>query len=181
LAPSFPWQVSDPCLGEPIIAIPAEQMGNPFRKALSAAEPPNSWSDRIARSLLCGSGLNPVDYDLKVTRLTWHIQREFSQDEIFAIYANRAHFGDHAVGIAAASARWFRKTPSTLTVDEAALLAGMLRGSLYCPVRHPDYALARRNAVLQKMVEQGDLSQLDASEWKARPLPDFNDQNVTSK
>jgi membrane carboxypeptidase/penicillin-binding protein len=179
-APSSPSQVFDPCVGEQIAAIPADEMGDAFRNALSAAEPSSSWSYRIAGSLLCGSGLKPAHYDLKVMRLNWHIQREFSEDQIFAIYANRAHFDDHATGIAEASAQLFRKAPSALTVDEAALLAGMLRGSSYSPMRHPDRALARRNAVLQKMVEQGNLSQTDASELEARPLLVFNGQSSTS-
>jgi penicillin-binding protein 1A len=85
--------------------------------------------------------------------LAAHIEHEFSKDEILELYLNKVYLGDGFYGVEAASRGYFGKSASNLTVDEAALLAGLIQSpSSYAPTGNPDRAVARRNVVLQTMV-----------------------------
>src|SRR5262245_43610410 len=84
------------------------------------------------------------------------IEREFSKKEILELYLNKVYFGDGLYGVEAASLGYFGKHATDLTVDEAALLAGLIQSpSSYAPTVNPDRALARRNVVLQAMLNDG--------------------------
>jgi membrane carboxypeptidase/penicillin-binding protein len=162
-APSAPMTISnDECLGESLDLIPTDEMGDAFRKAFPAAEAPETWTNQIARSVLCDRAERSLGAHVVAEwRMIWRLKRAFSHDQLLAIYANRAYFGDRALGVNEAS-----------TLDEAALLAGLLRApEAYFPSTHPDRALARRNAVLREMVRQGSLSAAEAAELETRPIP----------
>ena len=80
------------------------------------------------------------------------LERNYSKDEIVAMYFNTVFFGNNAYGIKAASNIYFDKEPADLNVEEAALLVGMLKApSTYNPRRYPDKAMQRRNVVLMQM------------------------------
>ncbi len=92
--------------------------------------------------------------------LAIRMEKELSKEEIIALYLNMINFGSRAYGIASASYTFFGKMPSELTVDEAALLAGLPNApSAYNPIYHPDRALLRRNWVLQRMLKQDYITQ----------------------
>jgi membrane peptidoglycan carboxypeptidase len=95
----------------------------------------------------------------------------FSEQQWLTIYANRAYFGAGMTGVQNASKDLFHKEPGALSVDEAALIAGLLRapGAL-SPRKHPEQALQRRNKVLEEMVANGKLSAGDAARLEASPL-----------
>lgn len=98
-------------------------------------------------------------------------EARFSKDEILTRYVNTAFYGAGAYGIGAASARYFSTTPDKLTLNEAALLAGVLNSpSLFDPLVNPEKALGRRNVVLDRMVEEGTLAPEAAAFAKAQPL-----------
>jgi penicillin-binding protein 1C len=79
-----------------------------------------------------------------------------SKDEILEQYLNRAYYGRLAYGIEAASERFFGKSASELTLDEAALLSILPRApSAYDPARFPDRAAARRAHVLERLAQRG--------------------------
>lgn len=88
------------------------------------------------------------------------LERNFSKEEIIAIYFNSIPYNYNAYGIKSAAHTYFNKLPYELNVEEAALLVGMLKGpSWYNPRLHPDRAKARRNTVLKLLTDAGNLSQ----------------------
>ncbi|WLT06105.1 penicillin-binding protein 1A [Gilliamella apis] len=99
------------------------------------------------------------------------MEQELSKDEIMALYLNMINFGSRAYGIAAASFTFFGKTPDQLTIDEAALLAGLPNApSAFNPISHPDKALIRRNWVLGRMLDQSYITQAEYDEAIKKPL-----------
>ena len=98
-------------------------------------------------------------------------EREFTKDEILEKYLNEIPFGRGAYGIGAASRAFFDKAPAELSVDEAAFLAGMIKGPyLYDPADNPTGGLNRRNTVLTQMAEYGLLPAAEAETLRGRPL-----------
>jgi penicillin-binding protein 1A len=87
------------------------------------------------------------------------LEAKFSKKEILSLYLNRVYFGGGAYGIEAASQRYFGKPASELTLGEAALLAGMMKGpSRYSPVSATDRAERRATIVLDEMVRSGAIT-----------------------
>lgn len=170
-APSAQGLVVDSCLADPSMAVPLGRMAKTWRDALSTAEPAESLPGQIARTLMCNRKEGSGRYQLNTIRLSWHIRKHFSENQIFTIYANRAYFGPGATGVESASRQFFRKGVDSLSMAEAALLAGLLRApQRFSPYKHPDQALQRRNRVLEAMVNEGKLSASDAARAKATPV-----------
>jgi len=175
-APSAQSVVSDSCLAGPSTVVTFDGIGKPLRDALATAEPARplpaaSLPDRIAGTLLCNRREGEGKRHLNEFRLSWHIRRRFSEQQLFTIYANRAYFGSGATGVESASRLFFRKGADSLNTEEAALLAGILRApDVFSPREHPEKALQRRNRVLEAMVAQGKLSASDAARAEATPV-----------
>jgi len=90
------------------------------------------------------------------------LERNYSKQEIIAMYLNTVDFGSMSFGIKSASRTFFNKTPDQLTPDEAALLIGILKApSYFSPVRNPERAWNRRNIVLKQMEKYGYISRLE--------------------
>lgn len=101
---------------------------------------------------------------LREAFLAWKIEREFSKEEILALFVNKMFFGQRAYGVAAAAQVYFGKGLQEINVAEAATLAGVLPApSDYNPVRSPGNALMRRNYVLRRML---DLDYIDDSRYE---------------
>lgn len=99
------------------------------------------------------------------------LERNFTKEEIIALYLNYFDFLHGAVGIKTAANTYFNKEPKDLTVNEAALLIGLCKNpSLFNPVRYPDRCKERRNVVLAQMVKAGYLSQAEGAEYGAQPI-----------
>ena len=82
------------------------------------------------------------------------LERDYTKDEIVDMYLNSIFFGSGAYGIKSASETFFAKLPSDLTVEESAMLVGMVnKPTRYNPALHPDQALARRNFVIGQMAK----------------------------
>lgn len=93
------------------------------------------------------------------------IEKQYSKQQIFEMYANTIYFGNNYYGIAQAAQGYFGKTPAELTDAEAVLLAGLPNApSLYSPTANPDLALKRAKVVLQRMVETKTLTKEQAAE-----------------
>jgi penicillin-binding protein 1A len=99
------------------------------------------------------------------------LERNFTKEEILTLYLNRAPWG-YNYGIRNASRTYFQKEPADLSVEEAAVLVGMLKGFVYDPIRHPKASFNRRNTVIQRMVDCKEeyLTQDEADKLKAMPL-----------
>ncbi|MGC1268459.1 MAG: PBP1A family penicillin-binding protein [Candidatus Acidiferrum sp.] len=90
--------------------------------------------------------------------LALQIERRYTKPQIFTMYANQVYLAHGNYGFAAAAQFYFGKSVSDLKLQEAALLAGMIRGPIYSPLSDPARALARRNLVLRRMEEEGKIS-----------------------
>jgi penicillin-binding protein 1A len=83
------------------------------------------------------------------------IEKNFTKDQIFELYANQVYLGHGAYGVEAASRLYFGKHAKDLTIPEAAMIAGLIRAPMYySPITHLDHAIARRNHVLRRMYEE---------------------------
>jgi 1A family penicillin-binding protein len=108
---------------------------------------------------------------LKEVILAAHIEREYTKKEILEMYLNKVYFGDGLYGAEAASRGYFAKHASDLTIDEAALLAGLIQSpSSYAPTVNRDRATARRNVVLQTMASGGAIDQSQYATAKQAPV-----------
>lgn len=100
------------------------------------------------------------------------LERNFTKDEIVALYFNTVPFGDNVYGIRNASRTFFQKEPSLLTVNEAAVLVGMLKGNtIYNPRRDARRSQMRRNVVIDQMVKNNFIASAEAEKIKAEPIP----------
>ncbi len=80
------------------------------------------------------------------------LERNFTKEEIIAMYLNTAEFSSNTYGIKVASETYFNKPPDSLNLSESALLVGMLQNpTFYNPVRRPENAIKKRNEVLYKI------------------------------
>jgi len=99
------------------------------------------------------------------------LERNLTKDEIITLYLNTVPFGDNTYGIKNAALTFFNKPPDQLSLEEAAVLVGMLKGNtLYNPRRNPEKSLARRNTVIDQMEKYGYLSSAASSAAKQTPL-----------
>jgi len=103
--------------------------------------------------------------------LAIQIERRFTKPQIFTLYANQIFLGHGAYGYEAASEYYFSKPAKKLTLEEAALLAGLPKApQYYSPITHPERALRRRNLVLNAMLEDGKITAAQAAEAKSKPV-----------
>ena len=103
--------------------------------------------------------------------LAIQLESRYSKDDILEMYLNTVFFGAGAYGIESASQVYFAKPTQSLTIAEAALLAGVLKSpTRYAPHRNPEDSLTRRNLIIGNMQEAGFISATQASAAKAEPL-----------
>jgi penicillin-binding protein 1C len=115
---------------------------------------PRTWVGKIREAALA-------------VRIEWSLRK----DEILEQYVNRVSFGPNLRGVAAASRAYFDKSPNSLSIAEAALLAGLPRGpTLYDLARRPDLARRRRDRILERMVAAGTLSADAAQHAEQEPI-----------
>jgi penicillin-binding protein 1A len=114
-------------------------------------------TQQLARNLYKDIG-NKISLNRKLREAMTAVQIEktYTKDEILAYYLNTVYFGKGAYGIEAAAQTYFNKNASYMSLDECALLVGILKSPAnYDPVENPDAALKRRNLVLNEMAEAG--------------------------
>lgn len=88
------------------------------------------------------------------------LEYNYSKDEIIAMYLNTVAFGHNAYGIRSAAKTFFDKDPKNLTIEESALMAGVVNApTRFSPVRNPERSLQRRNLVLKSMEKNGFLTE----------------------
>ncbi|MFF4691909.1 transglycosylase domain-containing protein [Streptomyces sp. NPDC001307] len=108
---------------------------------------------------------------IKELKYAIQIEEKLGKKKILENYLNITFFGEQAYGVEAASQRYFSKHAKDLSLPEAALLAGIVQSpSRYDPVNDEAEATKRRNTVLQRMADVGDISQKEADQAKEKPL-----------
>jgi penicillin-binding protein 1A len=117
-------------------------------------------------------GIEGYTRKLKELQVALELERSYTKDEILEAYLNEIYMG-RGYGFQSASRAYFGKDVREVDVAEAALLAAILNlPGAYDPFRRPEAALRRRNLVLDRMADQGFLTDPEAAQWKAAPLPD---------
>ena len=132
----------------------------------------SSLTQQLARSLYKRIGFKQT-YTRKLRELITAIQIEhtYTKPEILTMYLNTVYFGHGTYGIQAAAQKYFGKQVENLTLDEGALLVGMLRAPApYSPLVHPDRALHIRNVVIQSMFREKAINAVERNYYKALPL-----------
>ncbi|MGN9756002.1 transglycosylase domain-containing protein [Streptomyces sp. SD31] len=108
---------------------------------------------------------------IKELKYAIQVEEELGKKKILENYLNITFFGQQAYGVEAAAQRYFSKSAKDLKLQEAALLAGIVQSpSRYDPVNDEAEATKRRNTVLQRMADLGDVSQAEADKAKETPL-----------
>lgn len=191
-APATATQVSDPCIGH-TVAIPYDAIGKNVRNAITSAET-SERDPGILRTTLQGvlsmkprsrtvvaswyvsrTMCYPPSRDLKhqvsEIRTAIQLERHYSRQQLFTMFANRVYLGPSLIGVQKGSEFYFHKEAAELTLAEAALLVGIIRSPIvYSPIKHPDRALQRRNAVLDAMLENDSVTSAEAQLAKVAPL-----------
>lgn len=125
---------------------------------------------QLARNLFLSSERR-VGRKIQEIFLSIQIERSFTKQQIFTLYANQIYLGHGMYGFEAASQFYFSKHAKDLTLAEAALLAGLPKGPVgYSPILNPDRAFRRRNMVINAMLEDGAVTAAQANSAKAEPL-----------
>lgn len=132
-------------------------------------------SQQLARQLFTGAaskniiqrGIQKIKEWIIATRL----ERQYTKEEIIAMYFNVYDFLNQAIGIESAANIYFDKPPSELNTSEAAVLVGMFKNSsLYNPLRNPEGVKNRRNVVLAQMEKYDYISETVKDSLQALPL-----------
>jgi penicillin-binding protein 1A len=108
---------------------------------------------------------------IKESIIAIKLERNFTKQEIITLYLNTVPFSENLFGVSNASRSFFQKEPDRLTIEEAALLIGMINApTKYNPNRNPKLAIERRNLVLNRMAGQKYITDDQATQLKALPL-----------
>jgi penicillin-binding protein 1A len=125
---------------------------------------------QLARNLFLSSQ-RTFGRKFKEVYLSIQIERSFTKQQIFTLYANQIYLGHGMYGFEAGSEYYFSKHAKDLTLPEAALLAGLPKGPVaYSPILNPDKALHRRNLVINEMLQDHAITEDQAESAKASPL-----------
>ncbi len=105
-------------------------------------------------------------------KLTRALEKRYSKNEILERYLNTIYFGHGRFGITAASEFYFNKSPSELSIDESAVLAGLVKSpNRYSPFHYPENCVKRKNTVLALMQKNGSITQAQQIDAAHQPLP----------
>src|SRR5690348_12249509 len=127
-------------------------------------------TQQVAKNFLLTNELS-FSRKIKEALLAMKIERTFSKERILELYLNEIYLGMGAYGVAAASLLYFDKSVHELSVAEAAYLAALPKApNNYNPFRHRDEAIARRNYVIDRMVEDGFVQAAAGEKAKKEPL-----------
>jgi penicillin-binding protein 1A len=136
----------------------------------SKAQGASTLTMQLARNLF----LTPertYNRKLQEIMLSMQIERRFTKPQIFSMYANQIFLGHGVYGFEAGSEFYFGKKANNLTLEEAALLAGMPKApNFYSPINNPERAIRRRNLVINNMLEDGKITTEEATRAKNAPL-----------
>jgi penicillin-binding protein 1A len=123
------------------------------------------YSNAIARKS------NLVVNKLKEWITAVKLERNYTKDEILAMYMNTVAFGSNSYGIKTAAKTFFNTTPDSLKIEQAAVLIGVVNApTRYSPVRNPENSRARRNFVISQMAKYGFITKAERDSISALPL-----------
>ena len=134
----------------------------------------STLTQQLAKQLFHGEGSKFLPFRIIQKAKEWiiaiRLERQYTKNEIIAMYCNVYDFGNNSVGVNSAAKTYFSKEPKELTISESAILVGMFKNSgLYNPVKNPEGVFNRRNVVLKQM-EKADII-TEAQKLKLQSLP----------
>ena len=134
----------------------------------------STLTQQLAKQLFHGEGSKFLPFRIVQKIKEWiiaiRLERQYTKNEIIAMYCNIYDFGNYSVGVSSAAKTYFSKEPKDLTIDESAILVGMFKNSgLYNPVKNPQGVKNRRNVVLAQMEKGKIITQ--AQKVKLQRLP----------
>lgn len=135
----------------------------------------STLTQQLAKLLFHGEGSRFLPLRIVQKAKEWiiaiRLERQYTKNEIIAMYLNKADFVNTAVGIRSASKVYFGKEPRDLSIEESAMLVGMLKNpSLYNPIRRIEKVQNRRNTVLGQMVKNGFLEESAKEQLSQKPI-----------
>lgn len=139
-------------------------------------------TQQLAKQLFtetAGSIWERIPQKLKEWIIAVKLERQYTKEEIIAMYFNQLDFLYQAVGINSAAGIYFNTTPDSLTIEQAAVFVGMAKNpSVYNPKRNPELMQTRRNVVYLQMVKNEMMTREQYDTLKERPIElKFNRQN----
>lgn len=134
----------------------------------------STLSQQIAKNLFPRGHYGVLSLPVNKIReaiIAYRLERIYTKEEILTLYLNSVPFGENIYGIGVAAERFFSKTPSAITIPEAAVLVGILKANnVFNPRLHPDKSMDRRNTVIDQMVKEKFLTSAEGERYKAEPL-----------
>ncbi len=136
----------------------------------SRAQGASTLTMQLARNLFLSPDRN-FRRKMQEVMLSIQIERRFTKPQIFTLYANQIYLGHGVYGFEAGANFYFSKKAKDLTLEEAAVLAGLPKApNYYSPINNPERALRRRNLVINNMLEDGKITAAEALRAKDAPL-----------
>lgn len=144
----------------------------------------STLTQQLAKNLFPREDMNKIRLVLRKLKewiIAVKLERNYTKQEILAMYLNTVEFGNNAFGIKSAATTYFNKQPSELNVEESALLIGMLQApSRYNPVRNPENATTRRNTVISQLAKYDFITDEQRDSISAIPIHlDFRQESHT--
>lgn len=135
----------------------------------------STLTQQLAKQLFHGEGSKFLPFRIVQKVKEWiiaiRLERQYTKNEIIAMYCNVYDFGNNSVGVSSAAKTYFSKEPKDLTIDESAILVGMFKNSgLYNPVRNPEGVKNRRNVVLLQMEKQNIITEDQKVKLQSLPI-----------
>jgi penicillin-binding protein 1A len=128
-------------------------------------------TQQITRSLLL-SNERTMTRKVKEAILATRLERELSKDQILTLYLNQIYLGNRAYGVAAAARNYFHKKLDDLSLAQIALIAGLPTApTTFSPINSPTEARRRQRHVLNRLVEEGHISEKEAREAAKEEFP----------
>ncbi len=136
----------------------------------SRAQGASTLTMQLARNLFLSPDRN-FRRKMQEVMLSIQIERRFTKPQIFTLYANQIYLGHGVYGFEAGANYYFSKKAKDLTLEEAALLAGLPKApNYYSPINNPERAVRRRNLVINNLLEDGKITAAEAQRAKSAPL-----------
>jgi len=135
----------------------------------------STLTQQLAKQLFHGEGSKFLPFRIVQKVKEWiiaiRLERQYTKNEILAMYCNVYDFGNYSVGVSSAAQTYFSKVPKDLTIEESAILVGMFKNSgLYNPVRNPVGVKNRRNVVLAQMAKGNVITEKEKERLQSLPI-----------
>lgn len=135
----------------------------------------STLTQQLAKQLFHGEGSKFLPFRIVQKVKEWiiaiRLERQYTKNELLAMYCNVYDFGNYSVGVSSAAQTYFSKTPKELTIDESAILVGMFKNSgLYNPVRNAQGVKNRRNVVLSQMEKAKMITEQQKLKFQSLPI-----------